>query len=651
MIRNFLMVAVLLIVYTATFAGNVIEKYEWEKDRARYKLSEKEEAYAEYILKHHVQFDYVLEDNQFVMYSTIHRIVRVNNSEAIQRHNRIYISMRGVIELTELRARSINKDGKVVNFDKTNLKEIKDEESGNAYRIFAIEGVEEGSEIEYYYTLKRSATLYDRVFMQYEAPVKNSSFLLSCPKHLRFDFHSYNGYAKVEEATDDDRNVYKVEMQGIEGLRRENFSSFDSNRERIEYKLAYNTGKSNARMFTWDEAAKTFYRILTDLDKDDVKALDKFIRTLNDNPSGKVEERIRSIETKIKTTIQVNSEARAESLDKIESIIKYKQASKEGITKLFIAVFDRLNIQCQPVMTCSRDDIKFDGDFDSWSYLDEYVLNFPSTGGFLIPSAFEFRYPMINPDLTAQKALFIEPFEVGNVKSALSSIKEIPATDYSVNKDNLDIQVTFNKELTGNTIQMKREFGGCNATFVAPYYQLAGESDRTQLIEELVKQTAPDAGIAKWDAKTVETGLTNNFVMDVNFTSTHFVETAGPRILFKVGELIGPQIEMYREDNRMTEIENDFNRGYDRVITVTIPEGYQVRNPDDAKINVIYKDGDKEPYLFVSDVNVKNNQLVITIKEYYKEIFAPVSRYEDYRKVINAAADFNKVTLVLEKKR
>jgi hypothetical protein len=139
--------------------------------------------------------------------------------------------------------------------------------------------------------------------------------------------------------------------------------------------------------------------------------------------------------------------------------------------------------------------------------------------------------------------------------------------------------------------------------------------------------------------------------MDADFTSTHFIEMAGPRILFKVGELIGPQVEMYRDDERMTEVENEFNRGYDRVIKIKIPAGYKIRNPDDAKLNVVYEDNGKQPFLFISDYTINDKEMVISIKEYYKEIYAPVSRYEDFRKVINAAADFNKVTLVLEKKR
>ncbi len=647
--KRFFYTAVGLFFYLTSWASNTY--YAWESERPRYKLSEKEEALAEYVLKQHHQYNYVLEDNQFLLYSTVHRIVRVNNNEAIQRHNRIYINMTNVIELADLKARAINQQGKVVNFDISNLKELKDEESGNAFRIFAIEGVEQGSEIEYFYVLKKYASLYDRVFTQFETPVKQSSFKLTSPKHLQFDFHTYNNYPVIEGTVTEETNVYNAQMNDVPALKRENFGAFDANRKRIEFKLAYNTAKSQARMFTWEEAAKTFYNVLTSLDKDDEKALDKYVKELGDDPSKKLDQRIRDIERKIKTTVRVNAEAREESLDDVESIIKMKLASKEGMTKLFVAVFNRLKIESQPVLTCDRSVTKFDGNFDSWSYLDEYVLYFPATKGFMAPYEFAFRYPLISPALTANKGLFIEPITFGNVKSALGSVNDIPATDYTLNTDDLEVEVSFNDDLATNRIIMKREFGGYNASSIAPYFDMVSETDRTKLIEELMKQTAPDPIISKSNAKTVDNGVTNNFVMEVDFTSTHFIEMAGPRILFKVGELIGPQVEMYRDSERMTEVENDFNRGYDRLIKVKIPDGYQVRNPDDVKLNVVYRENDKEPFLFVSTYTLKDNEMTITIKEYYKEIYAPIARYEDFRKVINAAADFNKVTLVLEKTR
>jgi hypothetical protein len=57
------------------------------------------------------------------------------------------------------------------------------------------------------------------------------------------------------------------------------------------------------------------------------------------------------------------------------------------------------------------------------------------------------------------------------------------------------------------------------------------------------------------------------------------------------------------------------------------------------------------PFSFVSNYTLEGQTLTVTINEYYKQLYAPLERYEDYRKVVNAAADFNKVTLVLEKKK
>ncbi len=138
--------------------------------------------------------------------------------------------------------------------------------------------------------------------------------------------------------------------------------------------------------------------------------------------------------------------------------------------------------------------------------------------------------------------------------------------------------------------------------------------------------------------------------MDVDFESAHFVERAGSRILFKVGELIGPQLEMYRDEQRMSDVENDFNRMYDRIIKIHLPPTYRVKNLDDLRISIAYDDEDEIPFSFRSDYILNGDILEVRIEEYYKEIYAPTSRYEDFRKVVNAAADFNKITLVLEKK-
>jgi hypothetical protein len=53
---------------------------------------------------------------------------------------------------------------------------------------------------------------------------------------------------------------------------------------------------------------------------------------------------------------------------------------------------------------------------------------------------------------------------------------------------------------------------------------------------------------------------------------------------------------------------------------------------------------------FVSNYKLEGNLLTINIDEYYKQVLQPLDIFPTFQKIINAAADFNKVTLLLEKK-
>jgi hemerythrin superfamily protein len=646
--RLSLITVIIVLVTTSLFAGEKYP-YTWENTRSRYVLSAAEKAKSELVLKNHIEYGYGFENDQFIMHSVIHRIILVNNAEAIQKNNRITISMRRTIELVTLKARVITPSGKVITFDEKNLKELKDEESGNAFRIFAMEGVEAGSEVEYFFVRKMYSALYDSDYLQSNVPIKNSSFTLRCPKHLKFDFKTYFGYPDVKSETTETENIYKTSMTDVPAAREEEFSNYDATRKRIEFKLAYNMASSGARLYTWDDAAKAFYKVISAADKDEEKALEKFSKSLKDDRSKSNDERILNLEQQIKTLIQINEESNDKNLTNIANIIKYKIASPEGITKLMYQVFAKFSLSPNIVLTCSRAVAQFDGAFDSWSFLDEYLLYFPETKKFLSPYSPETRYPLVPAKFTSQKGLFIEPVTVGSVTSALATVNDIPALPYTSNMDNLDITVDFNQDLTGNTIDLTRTMGGYNGGYFTSYLPLMTEEQKQKMAEELTKQTAPDPTISSWSAKANSNLNGGEFVMKVNFTSSHFIEKAGPRILFKAGLLIGPQTELYSEEKRVNGVENDFNRGYDRVIKIKVPAGYKVKNASDLKFNVIYKDGDTTPFLFKSDFAQDGDVLTITINEYYKSIYAPLSRYEDYRSVINAAADFNKVTLVLEK--
>jgi len=73
-----------------------------------------------------------------------------------------------------------------------------------------------------------------------------------------------------------------------------------------------------------------------------------------------------------------------------------------------------------------------------------------------------------------------------------------------------------------------------------------------------------------------------------------------------------------------------------------------VKNPEDLVFNIT-PDTQNNSAGFVSSYELKGNQLVVTVFEYYNETSYPVSQYFIYENVMNAAADFNKVVLVMDK--
>ena len=106
---------------------------------------------------------------------------------------------------------------------------------------------------------------------------------------------------------------------------------------------------------------------------------------------------------------------------------------------------------------------------------------------------------------------------------------------------------------------------------------------------------------------------------------------------------------MYQEKERQFDIEIPEPHQYSRHLIIQIPAGYKATGLDNLKMNVVANENGKESCKFVSEYELKGNVLDIKIFEIYHDTFTSKSIYEPYRKVINAAADFNKISIVFEK--
>ena len=72
-------------------------------------------------------------------------------------------------------------------------------------------------------------------------------------------------------------------------------------------------------------------------------------------------------------------------------------------------------------------------------------------------------------------------------------------------------------------------------------------------------------------------------------------------------------------------------------------------NPENLDMNVSMKNGDRIGCIFTSQAQIKGDRLIVISQEYYNDETYPASRYNEFRDVINASADFNKRSILLKK--
>lgn len=373
----------------------------------------------------------------------------------------------------------------------------------------------------------------------------------------------------------------------------------------------------------------------------------KFVKHLK--PGGNSMDDLARAEAYIKTNF-LYKEKTSDADEQLDQVLKNKYADSRGFTRLYAALLNMLNIPHQLVLANDRFDKVFDPSFDTWNYLGEYLIYIDGTKQFLSPKDMALRLGSAPSPYIGTYALFIKPEQVQNFVYPVVHIARIPEPSWSSNSDNINMTVSFSPQLTSNTVNVERSFTG----YEAEYYKtgcLILDNDRKQdLLNSTIKYFAEDAKITSIDISGANTDYTSwqkPFIVKSTFTTSSYIESAGNAVLFSVGDLIGPQTELYDEKQRVSEVVNDYNRGYLREIDVQIPEGYLIKNPDDLIIKKQAFDNNKLVYNFVSGYTLSGQDLKIQINEFYDQLDYPVDKFEDFRKVVNASADWNKIVLVL----
>lgn len=647
---RYLILFITLIISKQAFSQQYIP-YNWEDNRKMEEVVLEENS--EIVLLNKLKYQYVYEEKELTLYYTKHYIVKVNSDNAVSSNNRIYIPLANTIELMDIKARTLTPDGKVVELDKNEIKEVEDKDGGQGYKIFAIEGAEVGGEIEFFHTRKMVPEYFGREYVQFEAPVKNFEFNLICPPNLKYEVKGYNGVPEIELTENEEYNQYRVADKNIPALSEEPFSNFNSERMRIEIMLAYNSYGDGSKIFTWEKIGKNIYSKITERERSEDKAVAKLLKKIDLESAENEYEKVAIIEDYLKKNIFYEEEAGPESLQ-LDFIIKNKFSNKLGLARLTSALLEAIDVKYEIVLTPDRTKMEIDLDFESYSYLSDYLFYLPKSNNYLTPHDLSIRLDMTPSEFTATEAIFIKETVIRDYKIPVIYTNYIDAPKASYNRDDMKVAVHFKEDLSSNEISLERSFTGYQSSFIKSILPIIEEKQKEELLKNLVKFMTSDADIQTMKFNQTEFDYENwSAPLEVSskFTTKSFLDKAGSTLLLKVGELIGPQSELYQENDRKLDVVNEYNRSYDRKITINLPKEYQPQNLEDLMISELVKDKEgKDIYKFDSTYELNGSKLIIKIDEFYEEIYYPKEDFTAFQKVINAAADFNKIVLVLKKK-
>jgi hypothetical protein len=625
----------------------------WEAKPVLHKIDSKLNEESAVILLDKRRVEYIDEKDELAVYKTLHKIIHINDDKGIESFNRVYLPVSNNSDIVDIKARTILPDGRVIEVSKSNIKDLK-EEDDQVYKIFAMEGLEKGCEVEYYYTYKRNTGYFGNEILQGKLPILDARLDLVTPKRLIFEMKAFNTGVKPADTSLGDKRWLAVIEKNIPGAEEEKYCAFEANLKRFEYKLAYNTARAtNDRLLTWDELAKRVYQNYTSCTDKEIKKVNDLVSLMKVKDLPTETEKIVAIENYIKTNFTNREDIGGDDADNLEKVIKTKLASHMGIVRLYGAIFRQLAIQHEFVLASSRERNMIDKSFENWNNCDNSVIYFPALKKYMAPTLSEYRFPWIEPNWGNANAFFCKSTTIGNFTTAFGEVRPISLEDYTRSVINTEADVELNKSTDTLLVKVSQIYSGYSAAPYKAIFNFSSDENKKRITKEMIKFGTNSENIvsSKMENHDFESYNQNKpFILSATVKANELVERAGNKIIIKIGDIIGPQVEMYQEKPRQFPMEIDYPHILERKINFTIPDGYTIKNLDDLNINHTYQDKGQTTMGFTSSYKLENNLVKIVILEEYRRANYPLAQFEDFKKVINAAADFNKVALVLEKK-
>ena len=635
---------IILFTYTINSYSQYYKDYNWEKepnivDIAVDNINDSSVGIFEKTI---VEFISGKFSNTIIKYETHHYQIKVLNDKDISRHSNIIIPMNEVINLVDIKVRIVNENGELSEFDSKTISELDDFESSANFKTFHLAGVKNNSTIEVLYTLEKQYNIHGNKILQKSYSIKKSEFLL-IPGPTEGIIKTYGVDSKVKDTLIRTYPIKTIEIDNIPSIIDEEYATAIANRQRLSFQCPLPDDNMNQEDY-WENIVSNISPIMFP------KNIHPKIFKTSSELIQKNEKNVYNIANKIDDYIKNHftiSENNNASLNNIDYILTNKTSNDFSIIQVYTQLLTAAGVNYEIVITANRYYNRFDSEFFDPNMLREFLIYFPEEKKYIAPNRLEYRIGEAPFDLLGNYGIYID-------RLLNFYFSEIIQSDKSYSRIKRNITLDFERKFKKVIIDEYQEYSGHWATNNRSMLNFSDEKGLAAFEDYLTATGIANKKVLNYDiinGELFQKNYNTPFIVNSKISTESLTTKIENEYVVKIGNVIGMQSQLYEEIDRFHPIEITYPNQYDYRIVVKIPKGYIIEGLEGLIFNKNYISlmGNKI-CKFESNYEINDNELVISIQEFYKNLRYQKNRYNEFRDVINSASDFHNTSIKFIKK-
>ncbi|HMT28244.1 MAG TPA: DUF3857 domain-containing protein [Bacteroidia bacterium] len=499
--KRIILIILLVFQFSISFSQlKGLKEYKWPdkpKPNAVYPKFSNEDAY---LVNERKTISFSVDSRGIYMYTNIKRKIKILTQKGIDNYAKIVLPKNAGKKLTLIDARTIKGDGKIVDLDIDQIKEIQavDDEnvlSTRKYILFAVPGVEVGDEIEFIAGYGGYGTgLGQEIYLHsYLAAVKRE-VMIHRMKEIELDIRFYNNLAYPKQSETSTEITFSWESNDLPSLERQPGSVPTLDLPFISYavkkvKLGGNYYDLDGVGNAWTSALDWFgkYYLIKSIDNNyRDKKLDSFFESLwADSGSTNIVSKVRVVHDYLNKNMEVVDLPESESNLALSSYVTSKKVDESNLYRIYHYLLHRMSTATYFCMARDFYDGPIDVAFVAFQQINELIFAFKDESGtlhYVMPRGPGKQYEVdeVMDDIQGTQCISISL--QGNNEVTMPKLPFNMATD-NIRSRQAKVNLALGK---GNAnLQVVETFQGVTSTNARHFY--INENENGNLKEEFTK--------------------------------------------------------------------------------------------------------------------------------------------------------------------